>query len=295
MNESESQPVITARKRTRSPAYPAIDLEEALQKAAKLWEKAKRHWVGINDAVKYWGYEETSSTGHSALSALKKFGLLDERGVGEAREVKLTDAAIKLVFNPDTTSPEYMVALKTAALLPSIHADLWTRYEGEPPDDAIIERYLVIEKMFNSLYVKPFIKQFRTTVEFSKLESSDKVLGNQDSRPDGTRAVPRSSASVILPRLSPSPTGLTPSPRETDSTYRRGPVSEGHREIRLPHPAGDITISGPFPMTESDWATFTTLINAFKTWLVSNEPPAVSVPVTASQPPSGQPVSGEQG
>src|SRR5580765_5992900 len=87
------------KQRTRSPAYPAIDLEDALQKAAILWEKVKRHPVNVNDGVKFWGYESSSSSGHSAMSALKKYGLVLEDGSGDARQVRLTDFGIGLVFN----------------------------------------------------------------------------------------------------------------------------------------------------------------------------------------------------
>src|SRR5690242_18308000 len=126
-----SEETTSKKQRTRSPAYPSISLKEALPKASIIWNKALRHYVGVDDCVKFWGLDPNSGVGHSALSALKKYGLLEEQGRTNTREVKLTEFAIKLIFNPDTQSPEYRDGLKKAALSPVINADLWERF-GNP-------------------------------------------------------------------------------------------------------------------------------------------------------------------
>jgi hypothetical protein len=65
--------------------------------------------------------------------------------------------------------------LKRAALLPVIHQEIWQRYQGNLPDDAVIKRYLVVDKKFNEQYVDEFINQFRRTIEFAKLSSGDTI------------------------------------------------------------------------------------------------------------------------
>jgi hypothetical protein len=167
-----------------------------------------------------------------------------------------------------------------AALTPAIHAELWSKYEGDLPDDAIVERHLVLERLFNAEYVKSFIKQFRETISFAGLTADDKVSSNLDDQsPMPTAQQPRSLSLRPVPVLSVAAQRLTSAPAHEEPALQ----IDSRREIRLPHPAGDITIRGPFPMTSSDWTTFTALIAAFKTWLVKDD-------TTASSTASPQPV-----
>ncbi len=82
------------RNRTRSPSYPYLDLPAALEKAAVLWQAEGRHPVAVNLAMQHWGYKEESSTGYSCIAALKKFGLVDHEGMGETRQVRLSNLAL---------------------------------------------------------------------------------------------------------------------------------------------------------------------------------------------------------
>lgn len=292
-----NEPIPSRKKRTRSPAYPSISLPQALDKAGIIWAKASRHYVGINEAVKFWGYEETSSAGHGAISALKKFGLVEEQGAGEGREIRLTDIGISLVFNPDKASHGYLDALKVAALLPSIHAELWNKYGGILPDNSIIERYLVVERSFNENYAKSFISQFRETISFAGLVDGDMLPMDQEST---TQVKPTVQSQALVPskpaqilqvgQSMPIPIAGADG-RLTGSYTIIQPNLDSRREIRLPHPAGDISIKGPFPMSEADWKTFTHLMGAFKAWLVKEEP-TPSASSTASAPPAAQSPSG---
>ena len=153
-NKSDKQP------RTRSPAYPAIDLEDAISKAIKVWEKANRHAVTVDVIGTYWGYDAKSSAGISASSAMKKYGLLVEEGSKDNRTVKLSELGIKLIYKPDLDSPEHKAALAEAALNPSIHLELWNRYGGDLPDDSVIKRYLVVDRKFNADYVDSSVMYF---------------------------------------------------------------------------------------------------------------------------------------
>jgi hypothetical protein len=225
------------RKRTRSPAYPFIGLREALERAKTLWERATRHYVPDPVAIQYWGYDANSSSGYSTIAALKKFGLVDEEGSGAKRQIKLSDLGISLVYNPDNNSAEYRENLKKAALMPSMHSELWTKYGGELPDDAVIERYLVVDRKFNSTYVNGFIDQFRNTAEFAKLSSHDKMESNQSMTP-----------SLGPPSASP----LRPAPKQ----------------LRLDLDSGPVVIN--YPMSRGDFELLTSTLSLWERKLVSS-------------------------
>ena len=159
--------------RTRSRAYPYLDLRAALDKAGALWRAEGRHAVAVSLAMQHWGYKAESSTGYSCIAALKKFGLVDEDGIGDSRQVRLSRLALAVLLDDDRASPERNAALQTAALSPRIHAELWEKYGADLPSDSSLRRFLILEKNFNEASVAEFLEEYKTTVAFAGLRSDD--------------------------------------------------------------------------------------------------------------------------
>ena len=88
---------------------------------------------------------------------------------------KLTPTALDIAADYPEGSPEYLVALKTAALKPKIHLELWNKWHSDLPPDDEIRRYLVREKGFNDKTVADFITQYRATISLAKLNPGDKI------------------------------------------------------------------------------------------------------------------------
>src|ERR1700736_3830256 len=76
--------------RGRSPSYPAINLETAIQRARVLWETERQHAASVDTIVKHWGYKSLNGPAALSLAALKKFGLVEDEGAGPARTARLT-------------------------------------------------------------------------------------------------------------------------------------------------------------------------------------------------------------
>jgi len=263
--------------RTRSPAYPAIDLEEAIARAATLWEKITRHAAPIDTLAGMWGYEKNSSATSSICSALLKFGLLRDQGEKGNREVSLTDEAIRLTYNPDSVSPEHQQALKRAALLPKIHAELWKKYGGVIPDDSVVKRYLVVDRKFNEQYVEGFIKQFKKTIKFANLIPSDKVPVVENEEPENVKTIaPEPAGLEIGKRLF---SALHP-PQSTAPAYGGSPPPpSGWTDLLKPNelavPIGDGMVARvPYPMSDDDFELFVATLKLWKRKLVKT--PATS-------------------
>jgi hypothetical protein len=241
--------------RTRSPAYPAIDLEEAIEKTKILWQRASRHAVQPDVAVTFWGYDSESSAGYSALSALKKFGLIEDSGSGNKRTVRVSDLGISLAYDVGTDPADLAASLKEAALRPSIHAELWKRYDGQLPDDVIVGRYLVVDRKFNEQYVKSFIKQFKKTISFAKLIPGDMAENAKEVKAPESGNPPQ----VFPERLGPKQTQLSP---VTSSTPHLSPPSIADTELPIPLDEGRVA-RVPYPMSED---TFELLVETLKLW-----------------------------
>jgi hypothetical protein len=264
MSDEPNTTTEAKQKRTRSPAYPAIDIQTALVRASALWTKINRHAAPLDAIAGYWGYDPKSSKAMSEASAMIKYGLLTDEGIGKNRTIKLTESGIKLSYNPDTNSPEYLEGLKNAALMPSIHQELWQRYQGNLPDDAVIKRYLVVDKKFNEQYVDEFISQFRRTIEFAKLSPND-TIEVAAAEIDSQAAPMTQTAQEVRPLV-------LAAPRKPAQFYGGGaatPITPSSDELSLPLDNGK-SVRIP-KMSEDNYNLFLETLKLWKKKLILTE------------------------
>lgn len=174
MAEASSSAAAPKRKVQRSPNYPSISLETAIQRARTLHAAEGRHETPADVALRHWGYTNPmSSNAQSTLSALVKFGLLQSNGQGSARRVKLTDSALKIILDERQDSPERHALIRTAALMPGIYSELWAKWGASLPSDPNIRSYLLIDKHFNSSVLDDFLKDYKATIAFAHLDKTE--------------------------------------------------------------------------------------------------------------------------
>ena len=209
------------RNRTRSPSYPYLALPAALEKAAALWQAEGRHPVAVSLAMQHWGYKEESSTGYSCIAALKKFGLVDHEGMGEARQVRLSGLALSILLDKDPGSAERRDALRRAALGPRIHAELWERYGAELPSEQSLKRFLIVERAFNEAAVDELLDEYKQTMAFAGLGVGPGG-GTPAPAPAATLA---GAAGFALPAVTP-PSAPAPAARRPDPDGLADPAFE---------------------------------------------------------------------
>lgn len=166
-----------ARKRTRSPAYPFVNLETAIARAQEFFDKEQRNAANINVAMKHWGYKEDSSNGAQTIAALVSFGLFQDEGIGEKRKVRLTQDALRILLDERPNSKERAALIRQVALAPKIHQQLWEKWGNDLPSDAQLRHTLLLEwpVPFNENAVDTFIREYKDTIAFAKLTESDTV------------------------------------------------------------------------------------------------------------------------
>jgi len=162
-------------KRQRSPAYPGINLQNAIKRATEFYDAERRNPASYKAAVSHWGYSEKSSGALVTAAALKSFGLLDELESSVGRTFRLSTLGLKIVADKRPESPERDAAIREAALKPKIHAEIWRKYNGRLPSDAELQFRLENEWHFNTNSIGPFIMLLRETIAFAKLTESDKI------------------------------------------------------------------------------------------------------------------------
>jgi hypothetical protein len=185
MNQVTNE-TVSEKKRTRSPAYPYVNLETAINRAKQFYDKEARNAANIHVAAKHWGMVEGSSAGLQTVAALISFGLMQDEGSGVKRTVRLTQPALKILLDTrGAESSDRELLIKKAALTPKIHNQIWARWKGELPSDASLRHALLFdwETPFNENYVDGFIGEFKSTIRFAKLDMSDIVV-NEDETHD---------------------------------------------------------------------------------------------------------------
>jgi hypothetical protein len=172
------------KKRQRSPNYPTVGLREAIDRTKRFVTANGKAPAMPAIAAKLIGFATAHGQAYSALSALKKFGLLEEK---DGRVVP-TQRAMEVASLPDT-DPRRLKAIRDAAVSPTIYAELLEEYrDTNIPNDETLAGELVAYKGFNPNGVKEFLKAFRETIEFAGL-SDLTVLGSQKKAEDGSNPV----------------------------------------------------------------------------------------------------------
>ena len=132
--------------RLKSPPFPAIPLQRAIERADQLYRTERDHLVPMASAAKAWGMSPTSSSPIQTVAALKQYGLVEDEGAGPARKVRLTKDALRVILDKQPQSTERDAAIFRCFLAPKIFAELWSKWGFEMPSDQTIINYLVLER-----------------------------------------------------------------------------------------------------------------------------------------------------
>jgi hypothetical protein len=203
----------------RGPAYPAISLQDALERASKFkWANATRLTLNMEAAYRVLGFKGPSGASRQIVASLNYYGLLDYIGKGNDRKVRLSDLALRIMLDKLPDSPERVAALQEAALKPAIHARLAEELKLPPPADVIIERFLVLDCEYSESVATTIIKVYKDTLEFAGLNKPDTI----DAK-EGVVVTPAPPATMIDDALKGIGAGIG-KPAMTPHVQQQAPV-----------------------------------------------------------------------
>jgi hypothetical protein len=146
--------------RVRSPNYPNISLPEAIDRVRKVYDKEHTHKAPPEVIAKALGYNGLNGASMSVISALKKYGLLEEVG----KEIKVSVDALTILVDP-VDSRERQEAIVKAAFLPALFVDLREQYGSVVPSDENMRAFL-LKKGFAQSAVDIPIRSYRETIAY---------------------------------------------------------------------------------------------------------------------------------
>ena len=238
-------------KRTRSPAYPAIALPQAVELLGVIFRSFQSHAAPLEAIGEAFGMKAGGSSLNVRLAALKKYGLVEEsegaKGVGKT--YRISALGKDLVVLPQS-SAEHTEALRKAALMPVIYESLWTRFGPELPADSLIRSYLVRDRNFNAHQVDGMIADFRSTIEYAGLA--------KETAPTPPEAESIGEIVQRFATMRPVGGGTLPAPTHAAP----GEV------FTIPLEDGKVA-SIPYPMSEQTWDLFMDTLKLWKPRLVA--------------------------
>lgn len=185
MSEIAATETVKRRRLGRSPAYPSFPVQKALEQIKALYEQERRYWAPLASAVKSWGYGAKSNVGRQALATMKYYGLVDISGEGDARRIKVSETALKILRNLRQDNIEKRQLIHRVAMMPSAHKLLEDEYPIELASDETVQ-YFLIENGFNEQSARELLEEFKETASFIGLydphRSVDKEHGKGASR-----------------------------------------------------------------------------------------------------------------
>jgi hypothetical protein len=158
VKETAKDPEKKKGTKDRSPNFPAVTFDVALEAAKKLWEADKKHLVDLELALKRLGYTKNGRS-MRVLSALKKYGLITFEG----NEIRVSDDANAVFIYPQGT-PERETRIKSLAMRPAIFKEVLKRFPNGLPADDNLAAKLQHELGFTEDAVGQFIKALHSAM-----------------------------------------------------------------------------------------------------------------------------------
>lgn len=205
------------RARHRSPNYPAVSLEEAVDRVAKLYLADRKAGAPLAMALKHMGFSGKHGKSMMVASALKKYGLVEDLG---GRLVP-TQRAVEILVLPKDDSRR-LQALREAALSPEINRELFDKFQidGFPSDETLASE-LVAYRGFNPAVVDNFVRDFKATMDFASLTDHVEIRSDPGADCGMTPGSSKVVTEEAYKTLEPSFGRAAEEPRKTSNYSRK--------------------------------------------------------------------------
>ena len=158
--------------RDRSPGFPFISLETAVQRLSQIEQKFGRHPTPVNKVGLAWEMKENSSQADQTVAAMKYFGLVEYEGSGLSRRVFITEDGRNYLRAQQEGIKKDL--LKKFALNPREITKFWEKWGKDRPHDSVCLDELILNHKYNENAAPKFLKIYDETIEFSGLTEFDK-------------------------------------------------------------------------------------------------------------------------
>jgi hypothetical protein len=151
----------------RSPSYPRISLNKAIDLARRVHESAYQSAVDNDTVLTLMGFRGKSGPATAALASLKQYGLIE----GRDQALRITPLAIR-IFHPSDIQ-ERDGALLDAVFTPQFYDGIRKQFAGKIPADQVLQSYLIRNHGFKNKGAQEFIKILKENRPYMGIVAAD--------------------------------------------------------------------------------------------------------------------------
>ncbi|MDO9434943.1 hypothetical protein [Hydrogenophaga sp.] len=211
--------------RKKSPRAPSISLDEALDRALKVYDQERLRPASADAIAQGMGYKDANNgRALAAIASLRYFGLLERQGDGQLGVSKDVES-YKHAPNEDTR----LAYLRRFVATPALFAELLESYASGLPSDGNL-RYELIQRGFLPATAESLVGVLRRSFDFAKFyeqEAQEPAAPTPDM--DEADAALSTALEVSTPRSVAPPAQVQP--QHTASALNPDAPSEGDDRI----------------------------------------------------------------
>jgi hypothetical protein len=168
----------------RSPSYPTLSVQKALEQARALHAQEGDYAAPLSSALSAWGYGPKSSGGRQTLATMKYYGLLEIEGEGDARKIKVSDLARRIILDQREDQTEKRELIRRVALMPAAHKVLYKQYQKGLASDGTVQHFLIFEQGFNTDAARELLTEFKETASYAGLYEPHSDVDKEGEKDD---------------------------------------------------------------------------------------------------------------
>jgi len=205
------------RPKDRSPSFPFIPLQTAVERLTAFEKYFGRHAAPAEKAGLAWEMKAKSSQGDQTLAALRSFGLIAYEGMGVNRRVVLTDDG-RTYLRAQQEAVKKQI-LKACALRPRLTRKFWASWGADRPPEAVAMDELTLKNGFSDAGAENFLRVYDATISYAGLSNSD-ILPTETEEEEEVEA---DGGEELPEQMMPKP--------KVPASKGKGILMEGEREL----------------------------------------------------------------
>jgi hypothetical protein len=182
----------------RSPAYPFLSVQKALDKARDLYAREGSYAAPLESALKAWGYGAKSSGGRQTLATMKYYGLIDISGEGDSRRIRVSDVGRRIILDQRDDDTEKRQLIRKVALTPAVHRALYEEFPQGVISDGTARHFLIFDQHYNETAAGEILSEFKETASYAGLYEPQKEVDKPALEEESERTPPKVNVGDLI-------------------------------------------------------------------------------------------------
>lgn len=230
----------------RSPNYPQIDLETAVESIRTAFAAEGRNRMSKEVLAKHLGYTSLNGRALAKIGAVRAYGLIE----GKENELRVSDDAKTLLIAPQE-SPDRAAAIQRCAFKPPIFNDIRAAFETTPSEHNL--RYHLAKKDYTSEAAGKAAKNYLATVRLV----DEAISSHHQEEVEGD------DATVQEPVTANALQVMSPAATREQIRSLAPPAALGMRQAVFTLEEGDVTLIFPDSLSAESYAELSEYLAIF--------------------------------